>query len=141
MKKTTTKGKGESANPIDEESANAVKAIDDTGRLVKKSKPVETEDENSDAPSHARTGTWSKKPSVRGQMEKFPNSVRMLHTQSVQLHLSVQAQLEAWNELQRRNSQEAPEITIVEVLKQFSESANGFIILVSYAELEYQELV
>lgn len=120
-------------------SENAEK---DAYRMVARDKKPAAQEPEKDAPPTSAAGTWSARPSVPGQLNKFPDTVRAGATETRQFILSNQEHLTEWNELQKRmHPMEAPSIRLTTYESQFAPSIGSFVLHVSFAELEYQNLV
>ena len=92
-------------------------------------------------PSSPNSGTWGSKPSVAQQIEKHPTTVREKTQVTCQFVLSDADALTAWNKLQvRMHPPTAPQVRLVNYACEFSPAISSFVILVSYSELEYQQI-
>lgn len=86
-------------------------------------------------------GSWGAKPSVARQLEEHPATVRDKAPVTAQFIMSVDGDAAAWNALQARmHPPQSPEIRLASYSCEFAQSIHSFVILVTYAELEYQQI-
>jgi hypothetical protein len=114
----------------------------DAYRMVARPKQAPVSEAKPDEPPTSASGNWSNRPSVPNQLTKLPDTVRTKATETRQFVLSNQEHLDEWNELQKRmHPMDAPSVRLTTYESQFAPSIGSFVLHVSYAELEYQNLV
>lgn len=114
---------------------------DQTYRMVERPKPSAQAKEAEPEPTNPTEGAWGPKPSVKRQLTEHPTTVRTKATTTRQFVLSNEEHLKEWNEIQARmHPVESPEVRLCTYESQFSPNLGSFVLHVSYAELEYQQL-
>ncbi len=112
-------------------------------RLVSKPVAAPAPDEEPEAArANPSEGEWGPKPSRRHQMRDMPTTVRNKASTTRQFILSNPEHLDEWNRVQARlHPPDCPELILQTYESQFSPSLGSFVLHVSFAELEYQQLL
>lgn len=85
--------------------------------------------------------TWGPKPSVSRQLELHAASVRFKAVVTRQFVLADSKSLADWNILQARmHPPESPQLRLTAYECEFCQAIQSYVILVSYSEIEYQQI-
>jgi len=96
-------------------------------------------DEEEDLPTPRADTTWSSTPSIRDQIIKYPDSVRVVDPTTVMLSMTNAEDVKELNRIQRAaNDPESPTLAILEKKRQAFEGS--WTILLTFAKVEYMKL-
>lgn len=120
---------------------------EDSSRFAEREQPVSgpSDDDEADDSAQEETATrqaregWATTPSVKDQVNRYPDSIRMIDPETKVLDLSNPAHLAEYNRLQRESADLTKrKLAITELERQ---AVNGtWVALVTYYRVEYQVL-
>lgn len=115
-------------------------------RMVPRDAPANDQVEDDDASEpevlSSAAGVWGSKPSVADQLLAHPTSIRTKAPVTAQFVLSDPDQLAKWNLLQARmHPPSAPQVRLDVYESEFAHSVGSYVLLVTYSEIEYQQLI
>lgn len=83
---------------------------------------------------------WSELPSIEGQAQKHPGTVKASGIQTEVFDLSKPEQLNKYNALQATSTIKNPTLVVVKDMPQFSEKTGNWLVFFQYRKLMFRKL-